>query len=117
MMKMLYRLENDERNWLVIKQVETDQEVGFALRLRLFHPDGSVTVACELYNTALRKLDTLHGAYRAHPVFCALMSSAWRHEQEDHSDLSGLKRSVHADRVERRLGTLLADTALAFARG
>jgi hypothetical protein len=115
-MNMLYRLENDEEGWLSIKHVETDREVGFAYYRRVLRTDGRLVDACDWYSTTPTKVDTFYQITRVHPVACALMSAAYRQEWENYPDLAGAMPNGRADRIERRLGSLIADTALAFAR-
>jgi hypothetical protein len=107
---MYYRLEA-ELDYYLIKHVETDREVGHVYFYDAVQADGSISQGCRLYNSALECIPT-----SIIPITRAAMIAAVHQEHYGFPDLKGAEWNVHSDRVERRLGTLLADTAWAFAR-
>jgi hypothetical protein len=56
-------------------------------------------------------------AARTRPMRTAAIALANHEKANGFPDLKGAEWNVQADRVERRLGSLLADTVFAFARG
>jgi hypothetical protein len=112
---MLYRLEQ-EQNYFLIKHVETDREVGYAFYQHPVRPDGSTFDVCRVYNNAHRELATATSMSCQFPIRCAAITAATYQEHYKFPDLEDATWNVNADRVERRLGTVLADTAWAFAR-
>jgi hypothetical protein len=61
----------------------------------------------------LATVTTLHHSY---PMTCATVAIANHQEHYKFRDLKGAARNDLADRVERRLGALLADAIFAFSR-
>ena len=112
---MRYRIE-DANGWLLVRHVETDREVGTALE----HPvyiDGKVVDACKTFNNAGEEVAFTTSGFHSFPLQIAAQAVAYHEEHYDFPDLKGAEWNVQSDRVERRLGSLIADTALAFARG
>jgi hypothetical protein len=111
-MKMRYRIE-DADACLLVRHIETDRVVGAALERRCYM-DGKVFEICETFNNAGEMLATVSGATVRNPLTTPAVALAYH---ADHNDLKDADWNAQADRVERRLGKLIADTALAFARG
>src|SRR5262249_10295684 len=111
-MKMRYRIE-DADGCLLVRHVETDRVVGAALE-RQCYMDGKVFEICETFNNAGQMLATVSSATVRNPLTTPAVALAYH---ADHNDLKGADWNVEGDRIERRLGNLIADTALAFARG
>jgi hypothetical protein len=115
--RMYYRLE-DERDYVSIKHVETDSEVGYVGHGNFVdRRDGRISFGCRIFNNEGEKLATLTELMIDCPMRCAAIAAANYQIDNNFADLKEAPWNDHADRVECRLGTLLADTALAFARG
>lgn len=99
---------------LLVRHVETDRVIGVALERRVYFSDGRVVEICETFNNAGEMLATVSTQHHRFPMQTAAQALAYH---ADHSDLKSAERNAQSDRVERRLGKLIADTALAFARG
>jgi hypothetical protein len=110
-MKMRYRIE-DTYGCLLVRHVETDCVVGAAFE-RLCYMDGKIFEICETFNNAGEMLATVSSATVRNPLTTPAVALACH---ADHNDLKGADWNVEGDRVERRLGKLIADTASAFAR-
>ncbi|HZR89953.1 MAG TPA: hypothetical protein VFB02_24375 [Bradyrhizobium sp.] len=115
MMKMYYRLE-PELDYFLIRHVETDREVGHAFCTQLIRADGSTYDLCTVYNNRYVNLARVPSTMLKFPIRCAAVAAASHQAYYDFPDLKGAVWNAHSDRVERRLGALLADTAWAFAR-
>jgi hypothetical protein len=116
-MKMYYRLE-DEHAYISIKHVETDRELGYVHPGEFVYPDHSGTFhGCRIFSREGDELAIVTTLHHPCPMRCAAIAVA--HEQQHYNflDLEGTAWNDHNDRIERRVGTLLADTALAFAFG
>jgi hypothetical protein len=111
---MLYRIE-DANDYISVRHVETDREVGAALERRVYI-DGSAVDVCNTFNNAGEWLAVATSQLHSFPLQTAAMALADHEEQYDFPDLKCAEWNVHADRVERRLGSVIADTASAFAR-
>jgi hypothetical protein len=111
-MKMSYRIE-DADGCLLVRHLETDRVVGAAFE-RLCYMDGKIFEICETFNNAGEMLATVSSATVRNPLTTPAVALACH---ADHNDLKGADWNAQSDRVERRLGKLIADTALAFARG
>ena len=59
---MYYRLEQ-ERDYFLIKHVETDREVGYAFFGQSIRPDGSTFDVCRILNNAGRELGRLRASH------------------------------------------------------
>jgi hypothetical protein len=111
-MKMRYRIE-DANGCMLVRHVETDRVVGAALE----HPvyiDGRVVDVCNTFNHAGELVAFTSSDFHNCPLQTAAQALAYH---TDHPDLKSAEWNAQTDRVERRLGKLIADTALAFARG
>jgi hypothetical protein len=119
-MKMRYRLEEDANGYMSVRHVETDREVGTALE-RPVYIDGKVVNVFETFNNAGECVGYTAGYtssyFHSFPFEIAAKAIANHEELLGFPDLEGADWNVKGDRVERRLGNLIADTALAFARG
>jgi hypothetical protein len=113
---MRYRLEDGDCH-LLVRHVETDREVGVALEQLFFDLKGGVFDLCSSYNMAGVKLATVSSQTVRSPLRTPAIALAHHEEANGFPDLKGAAWNDHAGRVERRLGSLIADTALAFARG
>lgn len=112
---MYYRLE-PELDYFLIKHVETDREVGYAFYTHPIRADGSTFDLCKVYNNAHLNLARVPSTLVEFPIRCAAISAATHDEHDNYPGLKEAEWNVHADRMERRLGTLLADTASVFCR-
>jgi hypothetical protein len=112
---MRYRIE-DANDYISVRHVETDREVGAALE-RHIYIDGRAVDVCNTFNNAGEWLAVASSELHSFPLQTAAIALANHEEYYGFPDLKGAEWNVHADRVERRLGSLIADTALAFARG
>jgi hypothetical protein len=111
--KMYYRLE-PELDYFLIKHVESDREVGYAFYTHCILADGSNFDLCEVYNNAHLNLASVPSTLVEFPIRCAAVSAA---AHDEHQNYPGLAvANGRADRMERRLGVLLADTASVFCR-
>jgi hypothetical protein len=119
-MKMRYRLEEDANGYMSVRHVETDRAVGTALE-RPVYIDGKVVNVFETFNNAGECVGYTAGYtssyFHSFPFEIAAKAIANHEELLGFPDLEGADWNVKGDRVERRLGNLVADTALAFARG
>jgi hypothetical protein len=113
---MLYRLEI-EYDYIAVKHIATDREIGYAFLDSSVAADGTMVDACTIYDNRHVRLERVPSTVIAFPLRCAAISLAFRQEDNGLSDLQGATWNEHPDRVERRLGTLLADAAIAFSRG
>jgi hypothetical protein len=113
---MLYRLEN-EYDYIAVKHVATDREIGYAFLDSSVAADGTMVDVCTIYDNRHVRLERVPSTVIALPLRCAAISLAVRQEDSGFPDLQGATWNEHPDRVERRLGTLLADAAIAFSRG
>jgi hypothetical protein len=110
-MKMRYRIE-DANGCMLVRHVETDRVVGAALE----HPvyiDGRVVDVCNTFNHAGEWVAFTSSDFHSCPMQTAAQALA---NHADHPDLKSAEWNAQTDRVERRLGELIADTASAFAR-
>jgi hypothetical protein len=114
-MKMYYRLEPELDHFLV-KHVETDREVGYSFYRELVRADGSTFHLCQIYNNAHQELASVPSTVIGFPLRCPAITLSFHQSENGFPDLEGATWNANADRVERRLGTVLADTAGAFAR-
>ncbi|RZN32307.1 hypothetical protein [Bradyrhizobium sp. Leo121] len=114
-MKIYYRLEQ-ERDYFLIKHVETDCEVGYAFYGEAVRPDGTSFDVCRIFNNAGQELAAPTSLTCEFPIRCAAQAVAAHEKHYGFPDLKGATRNADVDRVERRLGILLADSAAAFAR-
>jgi hypothetical protein len=112
---MRYRIE-DANSYISVRHVETDREVGAALERRVYFFDGRVVEVCETFNNAGDMLATVSSQHHSFPMQTPAIALANHEEYYDYPDLKGAEWNSQADRVERRLGNLIADTASAFAR-
>jgi hypothetical protein len=113
---MYYRLEARDE-CISIRHVETDREVGYVCPGEYIHPGRSGNfLGCTIRNLSGQELATITTANHPRPFECAAIAAATYQEHYSFPDLKGALRSDQADRVERRLGGLLADTVGAFAR-
>jgi hypothetical protein len=116
-MKMSYRIEDAEPDgWLLVRHVETDREVGTALEYPV-HIDGRVVHAFKTFNNAGEEVGFTTSGFHSFPLEIAARAIAYYEEHNGFPDLKNANWNAQSDRVERRLGKLIADTALAFARG
>ena len=113
---MRYRIE-DANGYISVRHVETDREVGAALEGEYLHMDGRVFELCHSFDLAGRKLATVSSQTVRSPMRTPAIALAHHEEANGFPALKGAAWNDHAGRVERRLGSLIADTALAFARG
>lgn len=112
---MRYRIE-DANDYISVRHVETDREVGAALE-RHVYIDGRAVDVCNTFNNAGEWLAVTSSELHSFPLQTAAIALANHEEYYNFPDLTGADWNVRADRVERWLGNLIADTALAFARG
>ena len=113
---MRYRLElNDED--LVVRNVETDLELGAVLRQCIddpHDPNRLILTACTVFNSGGQHIATI---CTSNPLEAAAVAVA---NYEAHYGYPGFKPGAERPepyRIERRLGTLLADTASVIGRG
>jgi hypothetical protein len=114
-MKMYYRLEQ-ERDYFLIKHVATDREVGYAFDEETVRADGSTFDVCRIFSNAGQELATPTSLTCEFPIRCAAIAAAAYQKHYGFPDLEGATWNADTDRIERRLGSLLADSAAAFAR-
>jgi hypothetical protein len=112
---MRYRVEHSNE-YLPVRQVETDREVGYALD-QLMPVDGRVVEVCNIYNHAGEWLAVTSSDFHKAPLQIAAIAVARHEEANDFIDLKDRDWNAPTDRIERRLGNLLADTIGAFAYG
>src|SRR3974377_759289 len=116
-MKMSYRIEEAEPDgWFLVRHVETDREVGTALEY-LVDIDGRVVDAFRTFNNAHEEVGFTTSGFHSFPPKSAAPAIAYYEKHNGFPDLKNANWNAQSDRVERRLGKLIADTALAFARG
>jgi hypothetical protein len=105
---MYYRLEAEHNN-ISIKHVETDRELGFVMPGEFVYPDHSGTFhGCRIFDMAGHELAIVTTLHHSYPMTCATVAIANHQEHYKFRDLKGAARNDLADRVERRLGTLLS---------
>jgi len=110
---MRYRVE-DEDGCLLVRQLETDRVVGAALEYPVYI-HGRVVDYCRVFNkTGESEVGITTSDFHPFPLQIAAQAIAACHA--DHPAPEGAEWNAQPDRVERRLGNLIADTALAFAR-
>jgi hypothetical protein len=109
-MTMRYRIE-DEDGCLLVRHIETDRVVGAALEYPVYI-DGRVVDVCYTFNSAGEEVAFTSTDFHG----CPMQTAAQALGKTDHPDLKKANWNAQSDRVERRLGNLIADTALAFAR-
>jgi hypothetical protein len=113
---MYYRLEAEHNN-ISIRHVETDRELGYVRPGEYIHPDYSGTFhGCRIFDMAGHELATVTTLHHSRPMSCAAVAVANEQQHYNFRDLKGAARNDLADRVERRLGTLLVDAIFAFSR-
>jgi hypothetical protein len=116
-MKMSYRIEDAEPDgWLLVRHVETDREVGTAFEYPVYI-DGRVVDYFNVYNNAGEEVGFTTSGFHHFPLEIAAKAIAYYEKDNGFPDLKDADWNAQSDRVERRLGKLIADTALAFARG
>jgi hypothetical protein len=111
-MKMRYRIE-DTYGCLLVRHVETDRVVGAAFE-RLCYMDGKIFDICETFNNTGQMVASASNATVRNPLTTPAVALAYH---VDPADVKSAEPNAQADRVEQRLGNLIADTAFAFARG
>jgi hypothetical protein len=114
-MKMRYRIE-DADVCLLVRHVETDHEVGVAFEYPVYI-DGRVVDYFKVFNNAGEEVGFTTSGFHRFPLEIAAQAIAYYEEHNGFPDLKDADWNAQAGRVERRLGKLIADTALAFARG
>ena len=112
---MRYRIE-DVKGYLPVRHVETDREVGRGLE-QLVYIDGRVVEYFKTFNNAGECVGFTTSQFHRRPMQTAAQALARDQEYHGFPDLKGADWNAQTDRVERRLGKLIADTALASARG
>jgi len=112
---MRYRIE-DASGYMSVRHVETDREVGTALEQPVYI-DGRVVDVFKTFNNAGECVGCTSSDFHSFPLEIAAKAIANHEEFLGFPDLEGADWNVKGDRVERRLGNLIADTILAFARG
>jgi hypothetical protein len=117
MTKMYYRLEY-ENDHIAIKHVETDRELGYVNPDEFVYPDYKGTFhGCRIFSREGNQLAVVTPLHHPCPMQCGAIAAAHYDEYNNYPDLNGVPWNDHNDRVELRLGALLADTGLAFACG
>jgi hypothetical protein len=114
-MKMLYRLEREEENYFSVRHVETDQELGRICTGTFVDRDRGLVDGYTVENNAGDELVKQVGAHMVSPLVTAPRAVALNQEYRNYSELNGVA-SANLGRLECRLGTLIADTARAYAR-
>src|SRR5947209_5522956 len=113
---MRYRIE-DADGYISVRHAETDREVGAALEGKYVDMDGRAFELCHSFDLAGRKLASVSTQTVRFPMRTPAIALAHHEEYYGFPDLKGAAWNDNAGRVERRLGSLLADTVFAFARG
>jgi hypothetical protein len=109
---MLYRVE-DANGFMPVRHVGTDRHVGDALN-HLVCFENRVVEVCNTFNDAGEWLAVTSSDFHQAPLQIAAKAVA-RHEAA--KGFPGLACNVDTYRIERRLGSLLADTVSAFSCG
>ena len=112
---MRYRIE-DVKGYLPVRHVETDREVGRGLE-QLVYINGRVVEYFKTFNNAGECVGFTTSQFHPRPMQTAAQAIAWYEKHNGFPDLKDADWNAQSDRVERRLGKLIADTALASARG
>ena len=113
---MRYRLEAWNGD-MSVRHVETDREVGAALQGNHIDMEGRVFEVCSTFNNAGSKLATVSSQTVPFPMRTPAIALANHEEYCGFRDLNCAAWNDQAGRLERRLGSLIADTVFAFARG
>lgn len=112
---MLYRLEREDDHHFSVRHVETDRELGRISAGTFIDRDHGLVEGYTVENNAGDELVKQVGPHMVSPLVTAPQAVAANQEYRNYSELKGVP-NADLGRLECRLGTLIADTARAYAR-
>jgi hypothetical protein len=111
-----YRIEREDGDYFSIRHVETDQELGRICAGTFVDRDRGLLDGYIVVNNVDDELVKQTGPHGVSPLVTACRAVAANQEYRGYSELKGAAWNTGPGRLECRLGTLIADTARAYAR-
>jgi hypothetical protein len=117
---MRYRIEVLDDDELVIRNVETDIDLGSVIPLSrddLHDPDRPILIGCTVLNKDADSIATISTTTVPNPIEMGAVAVANYEAHYGYPGLKGGTKNPDTHRIEWLLGTVLADAGTALARG